>query len=350
MNKKQTNSTYILNSYPIYYYFSPRKQVLSDRLMHLNLKLFLSIFLGLGLSLAGIGQQAPVFTHHSYTNMFTNPGFAGMGEGICLNGIVRQQWAGFKDADGNSVAPETFLITGDAPIKKIHGGLGASIMQDKIGFQNDINVNLDYSYHLDVGGAVLGIGAGLNLLNRTVDFSKFDPLTGGDPALASGKQSDMLFDANLGLFWQVPENYYFGISVTSLLQSHGKALTDGSDASFSGDRTFYFISGYTFRFKNNPAYEFHPAVSIMTNTVSTQYNVSGTVVYNKRFWGGVNYRFQESVGLMIGLLVKDFRFGYAYDINTLGLGVPGSHEISLGYCFKLNTDKGIRSYRNIRYL
>ncbi len=350
LDKKQCKTRDSIFEYRINYYFSGRKQVWLVLLMHLNLRFFLLFFTGFCIALSGYSQQAPVFTHHSHTHMFTNPGFAGLGEGICLNGIVRQQWAGFKDSDGNSVAPETFLITGDAPIKKLHGGLGGAIMQDKIGFQSDIDVIIGYAYHMDVGGAILGLGGALNLLNRTVDFSKFDPLTGSDPVLANGKLSDMLFDGNLGLFWHVPEQYYVGISVTNVFQSHGKALSDGSDASFVSDRTFYFVGGYLLRFKNNPVYEFQPALSIMTNTVSTQFNVSGTVVYNKRFWGGVNYRFQESVGLMIGLSVKDFRFGYAYDINTYGLGVPGSHEISLGYCFKINTEKGIRSYRNIRYL
>ncbi len=331
-------------------YFSRTEYELVNLLMHLNTRYLIVLFYVFVLHEVGFSQQAPVFTHHSYTNMFVNPGYAGMGEGICLNGIIRQQWAGFKDAEGNSVAPETFLITADAPVKKLKGGLGGSIVSDKLGFEENIGVNLGYSYHIDVGGADLGIGAAINFLNRSVDFSKFKPQTTGDPLLSSGKQSDMLFDANLGLFWRVPENYYVGISVTDLLQSKGKQLTDNPGSGFVGDRTFYFVAGYQLRFANSPAYEFLPALSVMTNTVSTQFNVSGTVVYNKRFWGGVNYRYQESVGLMVGMSVKDFRLGYAYDINTFGLGVPGSHEISLGYCFKINADKGVRSYRNIRYL
>jgi type IX secretion system PorP/SprF family membrane protein len=339
-----------MNRFPKYDYFSRSKLISVISLMQLNTRFLTFIIILLGTQAAVYAQQAPVFTHHTNTNMFVNPGFAGLGEGICLNGIVRQQWAGFEDADGNQVAPETFLITGDAPVKLLRGGLGGSIMQDKIGFYNDIGVNIGYAYHLDVGGANLGIGAAINFLNRTLDFSKFNPQTTGDPALLTGSQSDMLFDANVGLFWQVPDNYYIGISVTSLLQSRGKTLSDQSGASFVGDRTFYFVTGYEFRFAGIPAYEFTPALSIMTNAVATQFNFSGTVSYNKKFWGGVNYRFQESVGLLVGLSIKDFRFGYAYDINTLGYGVPGSHEISLGYCFKINADKGIRSYRNIRYL
>ena len=37
--------------------------------------------------------------------MFINPGYAGMREGICINGLMRQQWAGFKDYETG----ETFI-------------------------------------------------------------------------------------------------------------------------------------------------------------------------------------------------------------------------------------------------
>jgi hypothetical protein len=65
---------------------------------------------------------------------------------------------------------------------------------------------------------------------------------------------------------------------------------------------------------------------------------------------GVNYRFQESVGLMAGVSIKDLTIDYSYDKNTLGLGLPGSHEIGLSYCFKLDLDRTPRDYRSVRYL
>jgi type IX secretion system PorP/SprF family membrane protein len=335
-----------------YDYFSRAKQESFNLSMQLNIRILTILLFIFGTIVVVNGQQVPTFTHHTYTNMLINPGFAGLGEGICLNGIVRQQWVGFEDPEGNNVAPETFLITGDAPIKILHGGLGASIVQDKIGFFTDIGVNLGYSYHIDVGGANMGIGGSIDLLNRALDYSKFitSGASEGAGGLSKDTKSDMLFDANLGLFWQIPDNYYFGISVTNLLESKGKKLADKSNERFIGDRSFYFVTGYQFRLAGIPAYEFIPALQIITNTSATVFNISGTVSYNNRFWGGVNYRITESVGLMIGMLIKDFRLGYSYDINTLGYAKPGSHEICLGYCFKINTDKGIRTYRNIRYL
>jgi type IX secretion system PorP/SprF family membrane protein len=332
------------------YYFSPLEPHLGVLLMRLIINCFIYLSLVM-LSSVALAQQAPIFTQHTHTHMYSNPGFAGMGEGICISGLTRQQWVGFKDGEGNRVAPETFLITIDSPVRILKGGLGGAIIQDKLGFESNIGVQLGYAYHLDIGGSTLGIGTAVNFLNRTVDFSKFKPTQPNDPILATSEESDMLFDLNLGLFWHTPEFYYLGISVTSLLESKGKALTSASESgSFVGDRTIHLVAGYQYVFRNNPNYEFHPAVNVLSNLSTTQFNVSGTILYNNKFWGGVNYRFLESIGLMVGVLWNDFRIGYAYDVNTLGLNVPGSHEISLGYCFKISPDRSVRSYRNTRYL
>ena len=82
------------------------------QLTNRNLVFFLTFFLSISASFA---QQAPLFTYHTNTYTFSNPGYAGMGEGICLNGIVRQQWSGFEDGEGENVAPENFLVTADMP-------------------------------------------------------------------------------------------------------------------------------------------------------------------------------------------------------------------------------------------
>ncbi len=298
-------------------------------------------------------QQAPIFTNYANSYAYANAGFAGMSEGVNVLGLYRMQWAGFTDMDGNEVAPTTFLLTGDMPFRKLHGGLEFSIMQDKLGFENNVNVGLGYSFHLDLGGSTLGIGLAGTLLNRSVDFSQLHPNQEGDPLLQGlGEESDMLFDFNVGLFWQIPESFYVGFSVVNVLESMTKALGDNSEtsASFTTDRTFYAVAGYPFQFEDIPYLAFVPSVSVMTDIASMQFNASARVIYNNVFSLGVNYRFQESVGLMAGVTIKDFTVCYSYDINTMGLGLPGSHEIGLSYCFKLDLDRTPRDYRSVRYL
>lgn len=318
-----------------------------------KVKHILLLIVALVMTRGTMAQQLPIFTQHNNSYAFANPGFFGMSEGINLMGLYRQQWAGFVDADGNNVAPQSFLLSGDMPLRVLHGGLGFSVLQDHIGFENDVNIGLGYSYHMDLGGSTLGVGLSGTLINRSVDFSQLHPISEGDPLLVGlGEESAMLFDFNVGVFWQIPESVFVGFSVVNVLESMTKALNDNaeSSASFVTDRTFYLMAGYPFQFEGLPNFKFVPSVNFMTDISAWQLNASMKVVYRDLFSLGVNYRPQESVGLMVGLTIKDITVGYAYDINTMGLGVPGSHEIALSYCFKLDLDRNPRDYRSVRYL
>ena len=298
--------------------------------------------------LDGYGQQAPMFTQYYNTFLLSNPAFAGLSEGICVNGIYRQQWAGFKDQYGDVVSPQDFLITVDSPIRALHGGIGGSIIQDKLGQQSDIILQFDYSFHLNMSIGTLGIGAGVNLINRSLDGSKLRPTNDNDPILPKSGVSDMKLDANFGLFLNQPGRYFFGISATNILETRfNKILLQEEE--ILGDRTFYVTGGYTFVL-GNPLFEIMPSIMILSNLASTQYNLTGVVKYNDKFWVGLNYRFEESVGAIVGVRFKSFKISYAYDINTMRLGIPGSHEVSLSYCFKIKGDRSKTSYKNTRYL
>ena len=322
---------------------------LKKKIVHIVLLLVMTLLATVGVK----AQQVPIFTNYTNSYAYANAGFAGMSEGINLLGLYRQQWAGFVDMDGNEVAPQTFLLTGDMPFRALHGGVAFSVMQDKLGFENNVNVGLGYSFHLDLGGSTLGIGVAGTLLNRSLDFSKLKPNSDLDPLLQGlGEESAMLFDFNVGLFWQIPDSFYLGVSVVNVLESMSQALNDNAEtsASFTTDRTFYVLAGYPFQFEDLPYFTFVPSVSVMSDLASTQLNASAKVVFKNAFSLGVNYRPQESVGLMAGLTIKDFTVAYSYDINTMGLAVPGSHEIGLSYCFKLDLDRTPRDYRSVRYL
>ena len=298
-------------------------------------------------------QQQPIFTNYANSYTYINAGFAGMSQGINVLGLYRQQWAGFKDSDGNDMSPTTYLITADMPIRVLHGGLSLAVMKDHIGFEDGTSFGIGYSFHLDLGGSTLGIGVAANICNRTVDFGSLHPTKENDPILEGlAEQSAMLIDMNIGLFWQIPESVYVGISAVNVLETMSKALSEQntSSASFVNDRTFYLVAGYPFQFEELPLFTFVPSVAAMTDIASWQLNVGAKVIYNNLISLGVNYRPQESIGITAGLSIKGFSIGYAHDINMMGLGLPGSHEVSLGYCFKLDLDRTPRDYRSVRYL
>jgi type IX secretion system PorP/SprF family membrane protein len=178
--------------------------------MHSNLfvrSIFLVILL-LASSLGLKAQQDPQFTHNMFNHAFVNPGSYGLYDGVTVTGIFREQWLGFKDDEGNKVAPETFLLTADAPIRFLRGGVGVGIAQDREAFTKNMLVRLGYSYHLNIGNGKLGIGVNGNFNNKSIDKTKLNPVDESDPVLM-GLSSDgvMISDMSVGVFLQKPRYY-----------------------------------------------------------------------------------------------------------------------------------------------
>lgn len=313
---------------------------------------FLLFFTLFACILTGRAQQDPVFTQYMFSKVAFNPGAAGHAGGICINGLVRQQWGGFKDEDGNSIGQEDFLLTAHAPIRALHGAVSGVIMQDKIAFFSDINVSLGYTYLKDVGQGNLGIGFRVKFINRALDFSKLQFIDDGDPLNLNSEESDMLFDFSLGAYYEVPDNYYFGISSVDILQSGGKNLVDDGSFKLNTDRGIYLTGGYNFVLPNNPSFEIKPSALLLKAPGVINYNISSLVEYNNKFWGGLNYKNNryDFLGIIVGVHFKKFDIGYSYDIALGKYGLGGIHEIRLGYCFKLELERAIKIYRNTRFL
>lgn len=298
-------------------------------------------------------QQEANFSQYTFYKTTFNPGFAGSENAICATGAYRYQWAGFNDAEGNRVAPETFFASINAPVRILRGGLSAVVMNDKLGYESTINVKVGYAYQAQIGFGKLGIGTQIGFNNRKIDFSKLKPVSGNDPIIISGEQSDMLLDFSLGLFYNVPGSYYIGISGVNLLQSQGKEITSSPPFRMRLDRTFYLTGGYEFVFPGNPAITLIPSTLIQTNASSLQIDLDAMMKYKDIFWGGLGYRLQDAVKILLGVQYKDFKIGYSYDVNVSKLKMPvggGTHEVMLKYCFKLDIEKGRKSYRNTRFL
>ncbi|MCX6252495.1 MAG: type IX secretion system membrane protein PorP/SprF [Bacteroidetes bacterium] len=312
--------------------------------------LFIIIAIGIGNLL--FSQQLPLITQYMFTAMSYNPGVTGTSEGINVTGLARQQWIGFKDQNGNSSAPQTFYIMIDAPLRFLHGGVGGSIMQDNIGSFSTVQVKLDYAYHMDLSAGMLGIGAEAVVENTKLDMSKWKNgiIDSGDPLLqALEKQTDLVVDLSVGGFYKVPDKYYIGISGLNLIQTHEKKVN------FRLRRTFTLTGGYYWPIPNQPAFELQPSAILLFDGAALQGNVDAIVMYNKKIWGGLSYRYQDgvaSIPVLVGMTLKSFKVGISYDIGTSGTGFNnnGSIEIMINYCFKIEAEKLRKTYKNTRFL
>ena len=313
---------------------------------------FFALFLLLGffIPVSVSGQQEPQITLNMFNHMAVNPGYAGLRDAICVTGIVRNQWVGIEDSDGTKVSPQTFIISGDSPVRILRGGVSATVMQDKIGYFKDVYVKLGYAYNRPLGNGELGIGFNVGFLNKSLDFAKLKPVDGGDPLLTGGNESTMFTDLAVGAFYMEPDGLYLGLSSTQLLEGSRQLGSSGAGAEYKLRRHYYATAGYEISWIRNPAFVFIPGAFAKYDGTTFQIDLNTIVEYNRKFWGGLTYRFQETAAVMMGMSIKDLSFGYAYDIPLSRIGGAGSHEVMVRYCFKLELEKAKRSFRNTRFL
>jgi type IX secretion system PorP/SprF family membrane protein len=304
------------------------------------------------LILAGaFSQQERQVSHYMYDHVSTNPGSAGSSDMISAHAIIRQQWPGMEGA------PVQFILNLSAPFRlgTTHHGVGLALWQDELGFNNDVQANLSYAYQFQVGKGRLGIGLSGMFINRSVNgqwvFS--DQNITDDEDVPTGNQNEFAIDMAAGLFYTT-EELYVGFSSTRLLENdyNFENSTTNLTATEELARHYYLTAGYSLQFAN-PLIELLPSIFVQTDTKLTKIDVNATLMYNKKFWGGVSYRVGSAVVGMVGLsILNGVKIGYAYDFDTSKLMnvTKGSHEIMIGYDFRIGVDKIPQKYKSIRHL
>lgn len=289
---------------------------------------------------------------YMFNQMSFNPAFAGSTGGICVNGLIREQWIGFKDNEGNRILPETILITVDSPLKFLHGALGGGISSDRIGYFENISVKVGYAYRANLGAGEFAAGIQADIINYRIDFSKFEGhiIQSGDPVFQEyNAKSDLTIDAGLGLYYEVPDKYYIGFSADQLFQSKAKN-------SFLQQRRNYFLTGgYNWMIPGHPNFELKPSALLVYDGGALGAGISALVSYKKKFWGGLGGRFypyDNVVAVLAGANIKSFRIGLSYDVSLSSLNrfSNGTIEVMLGYCFRIEVEKYRMRYKNTRFL
>jgi len=298
-------------------------------------------------------QQERQVSHYMFDQITTNPGSAGSTDMISTHAIYRSQWTGI---DG---APEGITLNLSAPFRlfKADHGIGFSVWQDRFGFNSDVRPSLSYAYQFNLGSGKLGVGLSAIFMSRSLSpdwVLPSSPLHSDvDEAIPNGDQNETIFDMGFGLYYRTDE-LYVGVSSTHLLEDVFIYETTGS-ASRSEEklkRQYYLTAGYTFQLAN-PALELQPSMLIHSDISVTKLELNTLLVYNKKFWGGVSYRVGSEVIGMVGIeILNGVKIGYAYDFNTTALSnfSSGSHEVMIGYDFRIGVEKIPQKYKSIRFL
>lgn len=296
------------------------------------------------------GQQEPRMSQYMTLPLVYNPSIVGMQDGIEAAGVSRTQWTGLRDYEGDIISPQTFVVSVDAGLPFMGGGLSALVINEKMTPISQTKVRLNYSYHLKFKKSRLNLGLMVGLTDQSLDLDKINPDVSSDPAFSelTSQSSSMNFDAGFGVYYYMPNKFYVGLSAMQLLATKARYKTDM--VVYQDALSINLNAGYIFRLPYRPEWEFEPSILMSYSQNIFQMDIDFLVKYNKKVWGGVGYRINDAVMAMIGFRIKDFKFGYSYDITTSPIRAGGTHEVSLRYYFKIDFDKSAKSYRNTRYL
>lgn len=285
-------------------------------------------------------QQDPQFSQNMFNRLQPNPATAGSNDAICAAALYRSQWVDF---DG---APKTFLLSVDAPVSLLHGGLGLTLMADELGLEKSFNAKLAYALRFDVGPGKIAIGADVGLLQKSIDGTKFNPNELNDPLLVKRAKADgNKLDLGAGAFYN-SEHFYLGVSATHLLEGD----LDYGDFKSEVSRHLYGTIGASFDL--TPSVALKPSVFVKNVKSETIADININVHFNNKFYLGASYRLEDAIVAMIGFTVlQNLRIGYSYDITTSKIKdySNGTHEISLGYCYKIKK-KVPPIIKNVRFL
>ncbi len=307
--------------------------------------LFLAIFLMVSLLLKA--QQDSQFTQTMFTQLLTNPGYAGSEDKICAYALQRVQWTEFGDG-----APSVTVFNIDAAIKN-RFGLGLSLENDELGFDKNFKINLSIAYKQPIGNGKLGIGVKWGVANSAIDLQGSEWITPThDPATdnaipENGSEAMTFLDFGFGLYYKT-QDLYLGISSTHLNEPEFK-YEKGTP---SLKRHYYITAGYNLPFAN-PLLEFKPSVFVQSDGTNSQLAINALIEYNKKLWGGVSLRTDNAISGIFGLeLFKWVKVSYSYDFvvsDLMGYN-NGTHEIMMGFCLDVKKDKTPEKYKSIRFL
>ena len=269
-------------------------------------------------------QQLPHYSLYMFNDAVINPAVCGTKGYDRIHLSSTSQWAGFEGA------PETqFLSYTKGQGERM--GLGAVVFNDITGPISRTGLQLSYAYNIDVSPTYkLSFGLSGNMFQYIFDGSKavlYDNTL--DPAATGGVEKAVVQDATFGTYLY-NGNYYIGISLPQLIQSKIKFDSDKNNLS----RHYFITSGY--KFDLNEKLGLEPSVMLKSTDASPlQYDINLRAVYNKQLWGGLSYRDQDALVVMVGMDYNNYSFGYSFDrtLSDINTYTVGSHSVMIGYSF-----------------
>lgn len=310
-------------------------------------------------STALFGQQTAQTSLYNQNLLTYNPAYAGSKIGLYADGSFRYQWL---DLEG---APVSQFLSAHMAIPKYTAGFGFSLVNDRIGAENNFSVNLAFSKWLDLGRLGLSLGLDAGIAQKSLDGTALVTPEGSYNSLSepnSHTDSHLITESNGSIALNLGAGIFIksrftegGISVRNILP---KKFSLGAEediieegAHFYGFLRHYFALVYNI--------DLIPSLLFKSDLVSHQLDAQIMAQYRDFIQFGIgfrgyNNRTQDALVFLAGYRVnKDLRIAYSYDLTLSRLQnfQSGSHEVGISYRFgSLLSPSGGKVRYNPRFL
>jgi type IX secretion system PorP/SprF family membrane protein len=316
---------------------------------------------------AAKAQQDPHYSQFMHNKLWFNAGFAGATDGkICVSLLNRNQWLGFGGKTVNDLPqgdpPSNLVGTINASLGKSQRfGLGATIVNDRLGFEQTLIFRGAFSYRQPIGtGGNLGIGVGVGNMQRSLDGSQLKAIDPDDPTIPTGIVSGSAMDLDFGLYYTqanllgLVDNFYAGLSATHLNQNKIGYESPKGTTYVDSKLHYYFVTGADYQMSN---FVLNPNILIKKDPGKIQADLNCMAIFNQSVSAGLTWRPFDAVVLLGGYTFNKIPLmvGYSYDLTTTRIinYSTGSHEIMLRYCFGVKIPRSepiIRSRYTPRFM
>lgn len=278
------------------------------------------IFFLLFAAFAQLKAQTDVLVNqYMFNSTLYNPSATGRDNLFEASLLARQQWMGIE------ATPSTQMLNVHGLLNDI-GGIGLSIVNDRLGLEKNLNIKLLYAHHFNLSRySMLSLGAGAGIINRSVDIDGLIAQDDEDIVGMLNTETRMSPDFSFGAQYNI---HGFSAGIAS---SHIQ-ISQAQSNNFKMPRHYYANMAYLFNI--NKTLTIRPSIFVKSCVFITQYDLNTLFIFNKKLWMGASYRLNEAVTGIFGFKINAgvmFSYSFDYTLGPATLYNTNSHEIMVSF-------------------
>jgi type IX secretion system PorP/SprF family membrane protein len=283
--------------------------------------LTLIIFVAATLRLSA--QQDPIYAQYLTNPMLINPSYAGITNNLQVNAGYRLQWMGLD------ASPKTMNLNGNMSILDNRAGVGASLLQDKVGATTITEFSAAFAYKLKLpNDLTFSFGMQGGVLGFKTDNSGLNVRDPGDDAFPVGTIRSSNVNIGTGVML-MSDKFIVGLSVPRMLPSR---INSGTQELHLYNQHYYLFGAYVHPI--NEHIRFKPSLLLRgVKGAPVSADVALSLNINLLHTVGVFVRNMNAYGVLLQTMMGEkLRLGYVFELpSAKSVGAQfTTHEIQLG--------------------